>query len=113
MRSRFRAWLVLCLALLAPLAAIAVPYDVEIRWTSYGIPHIKADDFASAAYGYGYAFARDNICLMAEEFDKVNGERALHFGATGAYVYRAHGSGSLNNLNSHFFYKLAMYQSLL
>src|SRR5262245_54688377 len=93
---RFGALLSLCAAAIAPLAALADPYDVEIRWTTYGIPHVKANDIASAAYGYGYAFARDNICLMAEEFDKVNGERALHFGAGGAYNYRANGSGNVN-----------------
>jgi acyl-homoserine-lactone acylase len=107
------ALLTLCLALLPALVAHGAPYDVDIRWTRYGIPHIKADDFASAAYGYGYAFARDNICLMAEEFDKVNGERALHFGPTGSYVYRANGSGSVNNLNSDFFYKLVMDEAFL
>src|SRR2546425_1116013 len=109
----FGVALALCLVAAAPLAAVADPYDVEIRWTSYGIPHIKANDFASAAYGYGYAFARDNICLMAEEFDKVNGERAQHFGASGSYNYRANGSGNVNNLHSDFFYKLVMDESVL
>jgi acyl-homoserine-lactone acylase len=105
--------LAFCVAVAAPLVAHAAPYDVDIRWTSYGIPHVKANDFASAAYGYGYAFARDNICLMAEEFNKVNGERALHFGPTGSYVYRANGSGSVNNLNSDFFYQLVMDEAFL
>ena len=99
---------------LAPLAGSAVvQYDVDIRWTSYGIPHVKANDFGSAAYGYGYAFARDNICLMAEEFDKVNGERALHFGAGNSYDYRANGSGNVNNLDSDFFYELVMDEQFL
>ena len=110
---RFTALLSLGIAALAPLAGSGVvQYDVDIRWTSYGIPHIKADDYASAAYGYGYAFARDNICLMAEEFNKVNGERALHFGAGGSYNYRANGSGNVNNLSSDFFYELVMDESL-
>jgi acyl-homoserine-lactone acylase len=108
------ALLALGIVALAPLAGSAVDqYEADIRWTSYGIPHIKANDYASAAYGYGYAFARDNICLMAEEFDKVNGERALHFGAGGSYNYRANGSGNVNNLNSDFFYKLVMDESFL
>ena len=106
---RFTALLSLGIAALAPLAGSAVvQYDVDIRWTSYGIPHIKANDYASAAYGYGYAFARDNICLLAEEINKVNGERALHFGAGGSYNYVANGSGNVNNLSSDFFYELVM-----
>ncbi len=27
-------------------------YDVQIRWTSYGIPHVKANDSASLGYGF-------------------------------------------------------------
>jgi acyl-homoserine-lactone acylase len=109
---RFGALLALGAAL-APLAAGALTYDVEIRWTSYGIPHIKANDYASATYGYGYAFARDNFCLLAEEINKVNGERARYFGAGNSYNYRANGSGNVNNLNSDFFYKLVMDETFL
>lgn len=106
------AFLLFALAL-APVAAGAASYDVDIRWTSYGIPHVKADDYGSAAFGYGYAFARDNICLMAEEFDKVNAERALHFGENGSYNYRANGSGNVNNLSSDFFYELVMDEAFI
>src|SRR5688572_6199506 len=106
--------LALGIAALTPLAGTAiVEYDVDIRWTSYGIPHVKANDYGSATYGYGYAFARDNICLMAEEFNKVNGERALHFGAGNSYTYRANGSGDVNNLSSDFFYELVMDETFL
>ena len=48
----------------APSAAAAP--NVEIRRTSHGIPHIKAVTFHGAAYGYGYAFAQDNLCEIAE-----------------------------------------------
>ena len=109
----FGALLALTLAALAPLAAGADVYDVDIRWTTYGIPHIKAGDYGSAAYGYGYAFARDNFCLLAEEINKVNGERALHFGTGGSYNYVANGSGNVNNLSSDFFFKLVMDESFL
>ncbi len=37
--------------------------SAEIRRTEYGIPHIKADDWASLGYGYGYAYAQDNFCV--------------------------------------------------
>ena len=39
------------------------PYSVDIRWTSYGIPHILAEDYGSLGYGMGYAFAKDHYCI--------------------------------------------------
>ena len=36
-------------------AQAQLEYEAEVRRTSYGIPHIKADNFASLGYGYGYA----------------------------------------------------------
>lgn len=56
--------------------------SAEIRRTEYGIPHIKADDWASLGYGYGYAFSQDNLCLLAEMVVTANGQRSLHFGAS-------------------------------
>ncbi|MEM6290254.1 MAG: penicillin acylase family protein [Myxococcota bacterium] len=55
-------------------------YRAEIRWTSYGIPHILADDIPSAAYGQGYAFAKLNGCILADQVVKLRGERASYFG---------------------------------
>ena len=45
-----------------PYAVEIGPYDVDIRWTSYGIPHVLAEDYGSMGYGLGYAFARDHYC---------------------------------------------------
>jgi acyl-homoserine-lactone acylase len=58
-------------------------YSAEVRRTSFGIAHIKANDFGSAGYGVGHAFAQDNFCMMADEFVTVRGERSRHFGGTG------------------------------
>src|SRR5688500_14699291 len=55
-------------------------YEVDIRRTSFGIPHIKADDEGSLGYGIGYAYAKDNFCTMAEHLVALDGERARHFG---------------------------------
>nr|WP_297356772.1 penicillin acylase family protein [uncultured Caldimonas sp.] len=55
-------------------------YEVDIRRTSFGIPHIKADDEGSLGYGIGYAYAQDNFCTMAEHLVTLDGQRALHFG---------------------------------
>ncbi len=55
-------------------------YLAEIRRTEYGIPHILADDFGSLGYGYGYAFAQDDLCALAQRILAVRGERAQYFG---------------------------------
>lgn len=55
-------------------------YEATVRWTSYGIPHIKANDWGSLGYGAGYSLARDAICVLAEEVVTVNGNRARYFG---------------------------------
>ncbi len=55
-------------------------YRAVIRWTSHGIPHILADDIPSATYGQGYAFARLNGCILADQVLKVRSERAMFLG---------------------------------
>ena len=56
------------------------PYSADIRWTSYGIPHIIADDFGSVGFGSGYALARDHICTLADQIVMVRSERSKYFG---------------------------------
>lgn len=56
-------------------------YRAEIRRTTMGVPHIKADDWANLGYGYGYAQAEDNLCTMADAFLTYRGERSRYFGA--------------------------------
>lgn len=68
---------------------------VEIRRTSYGIPHIVAKDTRSAAYGLAYAYAQDNVCIAANQFMTVAGERAKYLGA---------GTGN-NNVGSDFYFR--------
>ena len=55
-------------------------YTATIRWTADGVPHVLADDFASAGYGLGYAFAKDHTCTLADQVIKVRGERARFLG---------------------------------
>ena len=55
-------------------------YDVQIRWTSYGIPHVKAADWGSLGYGFAYATATDAICVIARDVLTVNGELSKHHG---------------------------------
>ncbi|MEA2467728.1 MAG: acyl-homoserine-lactone acylase, partial [Thermoleophilaceae bacterium] len=65
---------------------------------------IEAKTFGGAAFGYGYAFAQDNICPIAEAYVTVSAERSRWFGPDGSYKQRGNGF-SANNLNSDFFYK--------
>ena len=57
-----------------------VGYHVTIRETSYGIPHILADDVPSAVAGLGYVGARDYGCILLDQIVRVRSERAKYFG---------------------------------
>ena len=54
--------------------------QAEIRRTTNGAAHIRADNLESAGFGQGYAQAQDNICLIAEQVVKANSQRARFFG---------------------------------
>jgi len=59
-------------------------YNVDVRWTSYGIPHVKADDWGSLGYGFAYATATDGICVFAHEVARANGTLSTDFGESDA-----------------------------
>ena len=90
---------------LAPAAGAeaAAPLRAEVRTTSYGVPHVKADDFAGAGYGLGYAFAKDSLCEIAARWVTVNAERSKYFGPDEADPFG--GRGRHTNLQSDFFWK--------
>ena len=83
-------------------AAAKERFDATIVRTAYGIPHIKAKDWRSLGYGVGYAYAQDNLCMIAEEFATVAGERSLHFGAANKAVL---GFSEIDNLSSDLFFR--------
>lgn len=60
--------------------AASTKMSAEIRRTAFGVPHVKADDFAGMGFGLGYAMAEDNICEIMERYLTVSGERAKHLG---------------------------------
>ncbi|MEV0822037.1 penicillin acylase family protein [Nonomuraea rubra] len=69
----------------APVATPVVPapagrYTAEIRRTEYGIPHVTAKDHGGLGFGYGYAFAQDNLCVLASWVITLRGERSRTFG---------------------------------
>jgi acyl-homoserine-lactone acylase len=57
-------------------------YSADIRWTSYGIPHVKAQDWGSLGYGFAYATATDGICVLAREVARTNGTLSADFDAS-------------------------------
>jgi acyl-homoserine-lactone acylase len=82
-------------------------YDVTVTRTALGIPHIRAHkegDFGSLGYGYGYAQAEDNLCVLMDDIVTINGERSRHFGADGTYTINAN-DATANNVDSDFFWK--------
>lgn len=99
-----RHTLIIALAL-ASTAASAKGYRVEITRTAHGIPHITAPNFASLGYGVAYAYAEDNLCLIAEEFATVAGERSLHFGPQNSAVL---GFAPIDNVSSDVFFRSAL-----
>lgn len=57
-----------------------VKFKAQIRWTSYGIPHVKADDWAGLGYGFAYATATDGVCVIAHDVMTVSAELARFLG---------------------------------
>lgn len=77
-------------------------YAATITRTTYGIPHIEARTWRGVGYGVAYAYAEDNLCLLAEEFATVAGERSLHFGPEAKAVL---GFEEVDNLSSDVFFR--------
>ena len=76
-------------------------YQTQIRWTSYGIPHVSANDSASLGYGFAYATATDAVCVIARDIVMVNGNLSSYLGA---------GNG---NLESDIFHRALLTEARL
>jgi acyl-homoserine-lactone acylase len=85
-------------------AAAAAGYEVEIRRTEFGIPHLVAEDFGSLGYGYAYALAEDNLCTVADLYMTVNGDRSRFFGPAATWSFNGNGTSN-TNLESDAFYR--------
>jgi acyl-homoserine-lactone acylase len=104
-RTALVAALAAAVATLSPVAVAAKPrYDVTVRTTAYGIPHLEAKDWGSLGYGYAYVLAQSTICVLADTYTTVRAQRSRYFGADKGYVFRGNGA-SVNNLNSDFFFQ--------
>jgi acyl-homoserine-lactone acylase len=91
----------------APAAHAAKKPRVEIKRTAHGIPHITARDWHGVGFGYGYAFAQDNICEMADTYLTVRAERSRYFDPNATYASRGNGA-SFRNIDSDFFFQRAI-----
>jgi len=56
------------------------PERVEIRRTSFGVPHITAEDLGAMAYGLAWAHMEDYGELVVERLTMARGELARHKG---------------------------------
>ncbi|WP_370179724.1 penicillin acylase family protein [Alteriqipengyuania sp.] len=91
----------LILAALTGTGALAQDdYDATIVRTTYGIPHVTSESWEGIGYGVAYAYAQDNLCLLAEEFVTVAGERSKYFGAEASVQ---NGRQPVDNLSSDVF----------
>jgi acyl-homoserine-lactone acylase len=75
-----------------------------IRYTTGGVPHILAHSWTSLGFGYGFAFAKDNLCTMANDYVTVTAQRSRYFGPNGTYTQGGNGVTS-TNLDSDLFFK--------
>jgi acyl-homoserine-lactone acylase len=71
--------------------------SAQIRRTTFGVPHITGDNLQSVGFGSGYAYAQDNICILADQILKVRSERSKYFGPD-----KVLGSGDSGNIISDF-----------
>src|SRR2546422_679573 len=75
-------------------ASSSDPLTATIRRTSHGIPHILANDYAGIGFGYGYSIAQDNICVLADIYVTVDGERSRFSGSSPLGSFGPNGSWS-------------------
>ncbi|MGL4314749.1 MAG: penicillin acylase family protein [Sphingomonas sp.] len=83
-------------------SAKAPAYSATITRTKFGIPHIRSTSWGGLGFGVGYAYAQDNLCLLAEEFATVAGERSKYFGAKKTATL---GFSDVDNLSSDLFFR--------
>jgi acyl-homoserine-lactone acylase len=101
------AALLLLVAALLPHSATARGeggYQATVARTRYGVAHVTAGDWGSLGYGYGYALADDNLCVLAEAIVTFRGERSRYFGAQGTLTGEST-LGNPTNLDADFFFR--------
>ena len=98
---KYLTLLLLELTLALPTLAQQRPFRARISTTAYGVVHVRADDFAGAGFGHGYALAASDICTIADRWVTVRAERSKFFGIEGA----RDGRQPVTNLQSDFYWQ--------
>ena len=70
------------------------PYDVTIRITEHGIPHIKGSTFPDVAYGAGWATTAAATCTLMDTLLTARGQRSEYLGPDATHKDNVGGSGT-------------------
>ncbi|MGA5499715.1 penicillin acylase family protein [Streptomyces umbrinus] len=118
MRTRLRQLLVTAVALATASAALPAAtaqsqdrqerpahggLSAVVRYTEYGIPHVVAKDYPNLGFGTGWAQAADQVCVLADGFVTVRGERSRVFGPEAAPDGSLSSAGQ--NLSSDLYFR--------
>ena len=106
-RSGFGRWgaAVVCALAIGVMAAPVAQAEkggglkAKITRNKQGIPTIEADSYKDLGFGYGYAFAADDICVIADTYLTGNAERSKWFGPD------AKSPEGFSNLDSDLFFQ--------
>ncbi len=97
-----RRWTSLCAAVVALAAGVvALPQAATadrsatvfpvpgggfavVKRDAVGVPHVLSGTLRGVAYGFGRAFAADNLCALVDLVVTASGDRSRHFGAQAA-----------------------------
>ena len=80
-------------AALARAGSELVRITVDRDEAAAAVPHIKARDYRSLGYGYGYAFAQDNLCVIADQYVTVRVSTVLS-ASGGRTIFQRHSSSA-------------------
>ncbi len=104
MRARLLALFVVAAAAMCFPASSLASYRVSLTRTTGGVANISGASFADVGFGVGYAQAQDGICVLAETFLTLDGERSAFLGPEGVFKNEAEGGLQFTNLNSDFYW---------
>jgi len=103
-RARSLAALVVVAAAMCFPASAVAKYSVSLTRTTGGVANISGESFADVGFGIGYAQAQDGICVLAETFLTVEGERSAFLGPEGVFKNESEGGAQFTNLNSDIYW---------
>jgi acyl-homoserine-lactone acylase len=78
----------------ATVEARGPAYDVTIRITEHGIPHIRSNTLAGMAYGAGWITTAEATCNLMDTLLTARGQRSLYEGPDVTYTDNVGGSAT-------------------